>query len=134
METAPEADDFVASGRGFGEPHRGLDGFGAARVELRAVQITGRELRDQLDQRGAMLRGEAAHVDALELLCHLCHVARMGVAEAGDADAGEKVDVPVAVDVPQHRAFAAIHEQLAEESNTLRAGREVLRLQVKDTV
>ena len=133
VEAAPEAHDLVPAGRSFRQPHCRFDGFGAARVQLGAIQITGRESRDQLDERGAVLGREAAHVHALELFRHLGDVARMRVAQARDTDAGQQVDVAVAVDVPENGTLAAIHAQLAEEGDALRSGREILRLGVEHT-
>ena len=134
VEPAPESHDFMAPRGSPGQAQRGFDRFGAARVELRPVQVAGREPRDQFDQRGTMLRREAPHVHALELLRHFGDIARMGVAEARDTDAGKQIDVAIAVHVPQHGALAAVHTQFAEERDALGPGRQVLGLSVEDTL
>ena len=132
VKTAPESHDLVLAGRGLGQPHRRLDGFGAARVQLGAVQVAGRDAGDQLHQLRAVLGGEAPHVHALELACHLGDVARVRVAEARHTDAGEQVHVTVAVHVPEHGALAPVHAQLAEQGDALGPGRQVPRLGVED--
>jgi len=81
---------------------------------LRPVQVAGRELRQQLDQRRAVLGREAADVNSGDLALQRRHVAGMGVPEARDADPREQVDVAVAVHIVQHGAFAAIDRELAE--------------------
>ena len=132
MEAAPESQNLVLPGRRLGEPHGRFDGFGAARVQLGAVQVAGRDGGDQLDQVRAVLGGEAPHVHALELARHLGDVARVRVAEARDADPGEQVYVAVAVHVPEHGALAPVHAQLAEQGDALRPGRQIARLGVED--
>src|SRR6185295_16258618 len=104
------------------------------RVQLRPVQVAGRQLGDQLDERSAMLRCEAPHVHPRKLPRHLGDIARMRVAEARDTDTGEEIDVGIAVYIPQHRALAVIHAELAEERDALRAGCEVLRLGLEDAL
>src|SRR5438876_3141008 len=131
---SPESHHFVPARGGFREPHRRFDRLRTARVELRAVQVAGREPRDQFHQRRAMLRREAPHVHALQLPRHLGDVARMRIAEARDADAGEQIHVAIAVYVPQYGALAAIHAQLAEEGDALRARCEILRLELEDAL
>ena len=132
VKAAPEPHDLVPAGGRSREPHGGFDRFRAARIELGAVEVAGRDPGNQLDESGAMLRREAADVHPFELFRHLGDVAGMRVAEARDADAGEQIDIAIAVDVPQDRAFAAVHAQLAEKRDTLRARRQVLRLEVED--
>ena len=123
----------MPAGCGFRQAHRRLDRLGTARVQLRAIEISGREPRDQLDERGAMLRCEAADVHPLQLLRHFGDIAGVRVAEACDAHAGQQVDVAVAIHVPENRALAAIHAQLAEEGDALCSGREILGLGVEHT-
>src|SRR5216117_2117784 len=93
VEAAPEADDFRMAGARLGEPQRRLDRFGSARVELRAIQVAGSELGDQLHQRRAMLRREAADVHARDLALHGRDVLGMGVSDARHAHAGQQIDV-----------------------------------------
>ena len=133
VEAAPEAHDLMPAGCGSRQAHRRLDRLGTARVQLRAIEIPGREARDQLDERGAMLRREAADVHALQLLRHLGDIAGMRIPQACHAHAGQEVDVAVAIQVPENRALASIHAQLAEEGDALRSGREVLGLGVEHT-
>jgi hypothetical protein len=46
----------------------------------------------------------------------------MAVAEAGDRDAGKKIDEHVAVDVGQRRTLAVIERDAGEQRDTLAAG------------
>src|SRR6266705_3950641 len=98
MEAAPEPDDLGMPRARFGEPQRGLDRFGPARIELCAIQVAGRQLREQPHEGGPVLGGEAADVDARDLPLHRRYVLGMGVPEARHADAGEEIDVAVSVD------------------------------------
>src|SRR5262249_34198159 len=61
VEAAPEADDFVFLGVGFCQSNGGLHRFGAAAVELRALQRAWRQLGEELQQRQTRLGGETAH-------------------------------------------------------------------------
>jgi hypothetical protein len=81
-----------------------------------------------------MLRREASHVHPLELARHLGDVPRVRVAEARDADARQQIYVAIAVEIPEHGAFAAVHAELAEERDALRAGREILGFEVEDAL
>src|SRR5207244_4749051 len=119
VEPAPEADDLGVARAGLREPHGRLHRFGAARIELGAVEVAGGELREQLDEGRAVLRREAPHVDAGELAPHRLHVLGVRVTEARHADAGEQVDVAVSVGVIQDRTFPALNAQLAEEGDAL---------------
>ena len=56
---------------------------------------------------------------------------RVGVAQACHADAGQQVDVPLAVHVDQHRSLAVVDAQLAEERDALGARREELGLGIE---
>src|SRR5262249_208825 len=57
----------------------------------------------------ARLRGEAAESQALHLPFQRLDVVRMAVADAADADAGDEVDVLVAVLIVEHRAGPSRH-------------------------
>ena len=114
------------------ESQRRLYRFRAAGIELRAVDVSGRELREHPDQYRAILGREAADVHLRDLLLHRGDVLRMRVAEARDADAGHEVDEPIAIDVEEQRALAMINADLAEERKALRARREMLLLLVED--
>jgi hypothetical protein len=128
VEAAPEAGDLRAPGVRLGQPHRRLDGLGAAAVELGPVEVAGGEVGDQPDERGAVFRGEAPDVQAGHLPLHGRHVFGMGVPEAGDAHAREQVDVALAVHVVEQGAFAPVHAQAAEQGHALGAGGKMLSL------
>src|SRR2546426_1566589 len=61
----------------------------------RAVQIAGRELGEQFDERRPVLRCEAADVDAGDLALQRRHVLGVRVPQARHADPREQVDVTV---------------------------------------
>ena len=128
VEAAPEADHLGVPGAGLGEPQGRLDRLRPARVELRAVQIAGRELGEQFDERRPVLRREAADVDAGDLALQRRHV--LGV-RVPHADPREQVDVAVPVDVVQHGPFAAVDRELAEQRHALGARSEVAGLGVE---
>ena len=131
MEPAPEAHDLRVAGARLCESQRRLDGFGTARIELRAIQVAGGELGDQLHERGAMLRREAPHVNPRDLSLHGRDVLRMGVPDAGDPDSREQIHVAVAVHVVQHRTVPVIDRELAEERHALSARGQIQRLGVE---
>jgi hypothetical protein len=97
VKSAPEADDLVAARRCLHESHRGFHRLGAARVQLRPIEIARRKARKQPDECRAMLGREAAHVHALELSRHLRHIPGVRVPQARDADAGQQIHVAIAV-------------------------------------
>ena len=66
---------------------------------------------EAVEEPGARLRREAAEGQPLYLLLQRLDVVGMAVADAADADAGDEVDVLVAVLVDQRRAAAAGHRQ-----------------------
>ena len=100
MKAAPETHDLPASRGRLGQAHRRLPRLRAARVQLRAVEVARRQTRDQLHQRGAMLRREASHVHPLQLARHLGDVPWVRIAEARDADARQQIYVAIAVEIP----------------------------------
>src|SRR5436309_4064214 len=131
VKAAPKPEHLGVSGARLREPQRRLDGFSPARIELRPVQVSGRELREQLDERRTVLGGEAADVNPRDLTLQRRHVAGMRVPETRHPNAREKVDVAVAVHVVQDGALAALDRELAEQRHTLRPGSEVERLEVE---
>ena len=131
MEAAPEADHFGVPGARLRQAQGRLDRLGAARVELAAVQVARSELREQLHQRRAVLRREAPDVNAGDLPLQPGHVLGMGIAEARDTDAGEQVDVAIAIGVVEDGALAAVDAESAEQRDALGAGGEVPRLRLE---
>src|SRR5437016_7177712 len=74
---------------------------------------------------------EAPDMDSGDLPLHRGDVLGMGVAQARHPDAGEEIDVAVAVHVVQDGALAAVDRQLAEQRHTLRTGRQVRGFRVE---
>src|SRR5690242_11817072 len=105
MEAAPKADELGLPRIGLRQSKSAFHGFGATGIKLGTAQITGRDLGDELDQLRSMSTRETADVHLRDLLRDRAHELGMGVAEAGDADAGEEVDVAAAVDVDERRAL-----------------------------
>jgi hypothetical protein len=124
VEAAPEADHLELLRAGTGEPERGLDRLRAAREELRAPDRARSELGEQLEEPDARLRGEAADRESLELPRQGGDEARMRVTEARDRDAGEEVEVLLAVDVGQRAAPTLGERELRELRDPLDAGRD----------
>src|SRR6185437_11880922 len=110
----------------------GLDGFGAARIELRAIDIARGQLGEHAHECGAILGREATDVNSRDLLLERGHVARVGVAQARHTDAGHEIDVVVAVYVVEQRTFASIDANLAEQREALRTRRKELLLRVEN--
>src|SRR5262249_3524099 len=128
VEAAPEAEHLgLARGR-VDEPQRGLDGLGPARDHLDAPEALRRDGGHELENLRAGLGGEAAEGDPLDLALGRLDVMRMTVADAAHRDAGNEVDVLVAVLVDQGAVDAARHRQARVEREALRAGGEVLAL------
>ena len=122
MEAAPESDDLVLPRVRHREAERRLDRLRAAAVELRAAEVAGREAGDQTQQTEAALGGEAADRDAPQLRFDRGDVARVRVAETRDGDAGEEIEIGVAVDVGHARALAGRQRELREQRDTLLPG------------
>ena len=87
---------------------------------------------DALEELGARLRREAAEGRPLELLLEARDIARMRMAEAADRDAGDEVEILVAVDVGDRAALRMVDDDLREERDRLQAGRHRLRLVLED--
>jgi hypothetical protein len=93
---------------------------------LRAIEIARCVVRDQFDEGSAVFGGEAADVDAGDLALDGGDVFRVGVSEGGDTHTREEIDVPAAIEIVEHDAFAAIDAEPAEEGDALGAGGEKL--------
>ena len=87
---------------------------------------------DALEELRARFGREAAEGDALELLLEPRDKARMRVAEAADGNAGDEVEIFVAVDVGDGAALRMIDDDLREERDRLQARRHRLRLAIED--
>src|SRR5437870_7342629 len=111
---------------------RAASRFGAAREELDAREAVGREARQQLEQLRAGLGGEAAKGQLLDLALEALDVMRMAVADTAHADAGDEIDVRVAVHVGERAALAAGHGQPRVEREGLQPGRDVTLLALED--
>src|SRR5207237_3104543 len=91
VETSPEADDLVVSRVRFGEPDRRLDRFGTARIELGAIELSGRHLGEALQELESVLGREAADGDLADLRLHHRDPARMRMAEGRHRHAREEI-------------------------------------------
>src|SRR5207245_8180752 len=76
---------------------------------------------EQLEQLRARLRGEASERQLLDLALEALDVVGMAVPHAADADAGDEVDVLVAVHVDERAALAPGHGQPGVERERLQA-------------
>ena len=105
VEAAPEADHLVLLRVRLGQADGRLDRLGAAAVELRAAQRRRAPARRAARAApGARSLVKLPTVQRSSCACSARDEARVGVAEAGDGDAGEEVEVLVAVDVDQRAA------------------------------
>src|SRR5256886_16738496 len=80
-KAAPESQDLGMPGARLRQAERCLHRLRTARIELRPVQVAGRELRQQLDQRRAVPGREAADVNSGDLALQRRHVAGQGATE-----------------------------------------------------
>jgi len=78
------------------------------------------------------LRGEASERQLLDLALEALDVVGMAVPHAADADAGDEVDVLVAVHVDERAALAPGHGQPGVERERLQAGGDVTLLALED--
>src|SRR5437870_3224525 len=125
VKSSPEADDLVLARGRLGQTQRRLDGLGAPREELDAREAFGHEAGEQRQEPRASLGGEAAERQALELALQRIDVVRMTVTDAAHTDAGDKVDVLVAVLVDQRAALATRDGHAGRERERLQARREM---------
>ncbi len=129
---APEADELELLCDRFGEPEGGLDRLGAAREQLDVGDALRQELADQVEKARAILGREAAEGDAAELLGEASDVVRMGVADAADRDAGDEIQVFVAVDIDDGAALGVVHHDLRVERDRLQPRRHRCGLAIED--
>jgi len=126
VEAAPEPEHFGLAGRRVSQPQRGLDRFRAAGEHLDAREALGQDGRDQVQELGPRLGREAPEGEALDLPLERLDVMGMAVADAPHGDAGDEVEVLVAVLVDQRAVDAARHREARVERKPLGAGGEVL--------
>ncbi len=126
VEAAPEPQHFGLPGRRVGEPQRGLDGLRTAGEHLDAGEPLGRDGSEQVEKLGPRLGGEAAERQPLDLALERLDVVRMAVADAAHRDAGDEVDVLVAVLVDQRAVDATRHREARIERKPLRARGQML--------
>ena len=82
----------------------------------------------------ARLGSEAAHADRFELFRQRRDVARMGVSEAGDGNAGIEIEIGAAIEVGQSRAAAARDGEFREQRDRLHAGRDEFLLFIEEVL
>src|SRR6266705_1900620 len=110
--TAPETHEFKFFGHRFGETKSRLDRLGAAREQLNVGDTFGQHAADQLKETGAGVGREAAKGNAVELLCETLHIMWMAVAQTADGDAGDKIEILIAVDVGDRATPGAVDRKL----------------------
>src|SRR4029453_6610822 len=107
VEAPPEAEHLVLACGGLREPQGGFHRFGAPGEQLDARQPLRRQRGQSLQEPRTRLRGEASERQPLDLTLERLDVVGVAVADAADSDAGDEVDVLVAVLVDELAAFAA---------------------------
>ena len=132
VEAAPEAHHLMLSGRGTRQPERGFDRLRAAAIKMCALESRGRDFAQQLERRRALLGREGADHQPRRLIRQRLRQSGMRMAKACDRDAGEKIDVDVAVGVGERRAFAVIEGDTGEQRDALAAGRDIFLFEVED--
>src|ERR1700732_3274568 len=90
-----------------------------------ALQIRGRHLAQQLECLDPLPGSEGANHQARGLPRNRLPQPRMSVAEAGNRDAREKIEVNISVRVGERRAFTMIECDTGEQRHTLSSGRDV---------
>ena len=73
-------------------------------------------------KRAAALGGEAAESGPVELFLEALDVVRMAMAQAANRDAGDEVEILVAVDVGDGAALGVVHDDLRKERDRLQPG------------
>ena len=132
MEAAPETHHLEFLGVRFRQADGRLNRLRPTAVELRLGEVAGGEGGNQFEQLGAVFRRKTADDDFADLGFQRRHQFWMRMPEAGDRDPGVEIDIAIAVDVRQCRAFAVGHGQTRELGNTLDARREELLLGGKE--
>src|SRR5437867_2575942 len=125
VKSSPEGDHLALARVGLSQADRGLDGFGPAAVELRSAKVPGRDLREELHQGGPVLGREASHMNPRQLPPERLYVARMRIPQAGHADAGQQVDVAIAVDVVEQCPLTPVDAEPCKECDALNPWREI---------
>src|SRR5262249_37734735 len=82
---------------GLRQPQGGFDGFRASREKSDARQPGRRETRQELEKPRANLRRKASECEPLDLRLQRLDVMRMAMPHASHGDAGDEIDVGVAV-------------------------------------
>ena len=95
---------------------------------MSAIEAGGRGLAEHPEGLGALGRGEGADDEPRGLMRERLRECRMAVAEARHGDAGEKINVHVAVDIGERRALAMVEREAGEQRDTLAAGRDMALL------
>ena len=125
VEASPEPEHLGLAGRRVREAQCGLDRLGAAGEHLDPRQPLGRDGGDQVEELRARLRREAAEGEPLDLALERLDVVGMAMTDAADGDAGDEIDVLVAVLVDQRAVDAARHREAGVEEKALGARRQV---------
>src|SRR5262249_55161835 len=95
---------------------------------LHAARAPGHHRREQLERAPPRLGREAAEGQRLHLPLQRLHVVRVAMTDAADRDAGDEVDVLVAVLVDERRALSPRHREAGVQRERLKAGSDVAAL------
>src|SRR5271154_2666455 len=99
---------------------------------MMAFQFSRRRVAQKFEGARTFWRREGANDRAMGLGCERIGKSGMAVAEAGDADAGEKIDVTITVGIGKRGAFAVVESDAGELRDTLAAGRDIAILAIEN--
>ncbi len=126
VEGARQRDHAGAAGMGARDLDGVLHGFGTGGEECRLLGMrAGRErvqALGQFDVRGVRHDLEGGVGEALELLAHGLHQARMAVAGVDHGDAGREVDVALAFHVPELGVLGVFRVAVGHDADAARCG------------
>src|SRR5262245_4992808 len=131
MEATPETHHLEFLGIRFRQPDGRFNRLRSTAVELCLREFAGGERGNQFEQLGAVFRRKAADDNLADLGFQRRHQFWMRMPDAGDRDTGVEIDIAVAVDICQRRAFAVGYGQARELGDTLDARRKELLLSGK---
>ncbi len=132
MESTPEADELELLGHRLGKPERRLDRLGATGKQLQMRQSLRQQRGDKIEEARPRFGCEAAEGRPFELLPDALHIVGMAVSDAANGDAGDEVEILVAVHVGDGAAFRVVDDDLREERDRLQPWRHSLGLVVED--
>ncbi len=97
-----------------------------------ALELARRDFAQQPKGLGPLARRERPNHQARSLFCDRLGHRRMSMAEAGDRDAGKKIDVGIAVGIGQGGAVAVFEGDSRQQRDPLAARRDIALLVGED--